>query len=123
MVYLIPRLIGEYIELVVLSCADIGTIRADASQMEQIIMNLAGNSRDAMPQGGRFTIETSNVELDSVYRAAHPVVQPGKYVLLAGSESGTGMDAGTQAHRFGHFFTTEEQGQGHGLGLTAVYGV
>ncbi len=120
---LIPRLIGEDIELLVRCSADLGTIRADASQMEQIIMNLAVNSRDAMPKGGRFMIETSNIELDHYYREAHPVVQPGKYVLLAVSDTGTGMDAETQAHIFEPFFTTKEQGKGTGLGLATVYGV
>src|SRR5258708_16910686 len=83
MANLIPRLIGEDIELVVRSCADLGTIRADASQMEQIIMNLPVNSRDAIPEGGAFTIETSNVELDNLYREAHHRVQPGQDRLLA----------------------------------------
>src|SRR5258708_9699385 len=120
---LIPRLIGEDIELVVRTAPDLGTIRADASQMEQIFMNLAVNSRDAMPNGGRFIIETLNVELDSFYSAAHPTLHPGKYVLLAVSDTGTGMDAETQAHIFEPFFTTKEQGKGTGLGLATVYGV
>src|SRR5260221_338809 len=120
---LIPRLIGEDIELVIRTAPDLGTIRADASQMEQICMNLAVNSRDAMPNGGRFIIETLNVELDSFYSAAHPTLHPGKYVLLAVSDTGTGMDAETQAHIFEPFFTTKEQGKGTGLGLATVYGV
>jgi two-component system, cell cycle sensor histidine kinase and response regulator CckA len=120
---LLPRLIGEDIELVLRTAANLGAIRADASQMEQVIMNLAVNARDAMPGGGRLMIETSNEDLDSAYSAVHPAIQKGSYVLLAVSDNGTGMDAETQAHIFEPFFTTKEQGKGTGLGLATVYGV
>ncbi len=120
---LLPRLIGEHIQLVLKTNADLGVIRADASQMEQIIMNLAVNARDAMPQGGKLLIETSNAELDHSYQAVHPLVPPGRYVLLSVSDTGTGMDAQTQARIFEPFFTTKMQGKGTGLGLATVYGV
>ena len=120
---LIPRLIGEDVDLVIRTSADLGAIRADASQMEQVIMNLAVNARDAMPSGGRLLIETSNTELDRSYANARPVVTPGPYILLAVSDTGTGMDQETQARIFEPFFTTKEQGKGTGLGLSTVYGV
>jgi two-component system, cell cycle sensor histidine kinase and response regulator CckA len=120
---LLPRLIGEDIELVMRTSEDLGAIRADASQMEQVIMNLAVNSRDAMPGGGRLIIETSNADLDGGYSDRHPIVRQGRYVLLAVSDTGTGMDADTQSHIFEPFFTTKAQGKGTGLGLATVYGV
>jgi len=120
---LLPRLIGEDIELSIRTAPELGAIRADASQMEQIIMNLAVNARDAMPNGGRLFVETANAELDRTYNMTHPIVRSGPYVLLAVSDTGIGMDAETQAHIFEPFFTTKEAGKGTGLGLATVYGV
>jgi two-component system cell cycle sensor histidine kinase/response regulator CckA len=120
---LLPRLIGEDIELAVRTTDQLGAIRADASQMEQVIMNLAVNARDAMPNGGKLLIETANADLDHSYTASHPLMKPGPYVQLAVSDSGTGMDAETQAHIFEPFFTTKEKGKGTGLGLATVYGI
>lgn len=120
---LLPRLIGEDMELAVRTASDLGMIRVDASQMEQMIMNLAVNARDAMPNGGRLILETSNADLDAAYNSTHPIVKPGRYVLLAVSDTGTGMDAETQAHIFEPFFTTKAPGKGTGLGLATVYGV
>ncbi len=120
---LLPRLIGEDIELVVHADEELGTIRADASQMEQVIMNLAVNARDAMPNGGKFVLETRNVDLDQTYTASHPLMKPGPYVQMTISDSGTGMDTETQSHIFEPFFTTKEKGKGTGLGLATVYGI
>ena len=120
---LLPRMIGEDVELVIRPSHDLGSIRADASQMEQIIMNLVVNARDAMPLGGKLLIESSNAELDHSYSSAHPIVESGRYILLAVSDNGTGMDTKTKAHIFEPFFTTKEQGKGTGLGLATVYGV
>ncbi len=120
---LLPRLIGEDIELVIRSVPELGTIRADASQMEQVIMNLVVNARDAMPNGGKLLIETSNVDLDRNYTSTHTLMEPGPYVQLSVSDNGIGMNAETQAHIFEPFFTTKEKGKGTGLGLATVYGI
>jgi two-component system cell cycle sensor histidine kinase/response regulator CckA len=120
---LLPRLIGEDIELMIRTNEDLGTVRADASQMEQVIMNLAVNARDAMPNGGKLLIETRNLDLDQSYTLSHPLMKPGSYVQLLVTDSGTGMDADTQAHIFEPFFTTKDKGKGTGLGLATVYGI
>jgi CheY-like chemotaxis protein len=120
---LLPRLIGEDIELMVRTEKALGSVRADASQMEQVIMNLAVNARDAMPSGGKLVIETANANVDNVYVSTHPLMRPGPYVQLVVTDNGTGMDAETQAHIFEPFFTTKEKGKGTGLGLAMVYGI
>lgn len=120
---LLPRLIGEDIELLIRADEDLGTVRADASQMEQVIMNLAVNARDAMPNGGKLVIETANTDLEHGYTLSHPLMKPGPYVQLVVTDSGTGMDADTQAHIFEPFFTTKDKGKGTGLGLATVYGI
>jgi two-component system cell cycle sensor histidine kinase/response regulator CckA len=120
---LLPRLIGEDIELILRPDSALGTIRADASQMEQVLMNLAVNARDAMPGGGKLLIETRNADIDQSYTLTHPLMKPGSYVLLEVTDTGTGMDEETQAHIFEPFFTTKEKGKGTGLGLATVYGI
>jgi len=120
---LLPRLIGEDIELLIRTDEHLGTVRADASQMEQVIMNLAVNARDAMPNGGKLVIETANLDLDPSYATTHPLMKPGPYIRLVVTDNGTGMDAETQSHIFEPFFTTKEKGKGTGLGLATVYGI
>ena len=120
---LLQRTLGEHIDLMTSLSADLEAVMIDPGQLSQVLTNLAVNSRDAMPKGGKLTIDTGNVDVDATYTGARPGLKPGRYVRLRVSDTGTGMDKNTLRHAFEPFFTTKPRGQGTGLGLATIYGI
>lgn len=120
---MLNRLIGDNVELTSILSSSLGTIKADPSQIDQVLMNLAINARDAMPKGGTISVKTSNVDIDEFYATLHPPISPGRYVMLTVSDTGIGMDSDTQSHIFEPFFSTKAPGSGTGLGLSTVFGI
>jgi hypothetical protein len=123
MASMLERLIGEDVDLETMLATELDPVAVDVGQIQQILMNLAANARDAMPRGGKLTLETAAVAFDEQYAADHPVVDAGRYVMLAMSDNGVGMDEETRSHVFEPFFTTKAKGKGTGLGLATVYGI
>ena len=120
---MLPRMLGEDIELAIETQADLGQVKLDRVQVEQVVMNLAGNARDAMPEGGKLTIATRNVELNEDYIHIRTIVPAGRYIMPEVNDSGEGIEPEHLPHIFEPFYTTKEQGKGTGLGLATVYGI
>jgi two-component system cell cycle sensor histidine kinase/response regulator CckA len=120
---MLARVIGDQVEFVTVPGEDLGAIKVDPGQVEQVLMNLAINARDAMPQGGKIRIETANVNIDAVYARQYPATSPGPFVMLTVSDEGTGMDQETRSHMFEPFFSTKAAGRGTGLGLSTVFAI